>query len=273
MLIRIISGAVMAILALALALYAPFPVIYLTFGVIAAIGVWEFLSMMVDKEAPGGAWTIQVGIVVTFGLVAGTGFAGPAFFGHLITLSLIIAMLAILARPGDMANVGSRMTALLSGIFYVGILFALLNLMTHLPGDWARDGILMAFFTVWPADTGAFFAGKSIGGKKLYPAVSPKKTWAGLFGGIGGSIGGLFLLQATLVPNLTPQDCLLIGTLVAVLEQSGDLCESLFKRSFGVKDSSQLIPGHGGVLDRVDGLLFAAPVIYGWLSFTTTSVS
>jgi phosphatidate cytidylyltransferase len=103
-------------------------------------------------------------------------------------------------------------------------------------------------------DTGAFMAGRSIGGPKLAPRISPKKTWAGLGGGIAGAmlIGAVsaFLLE---LPRVLP--LVLVSGALAVVEQAGDLAESAFKRRFGVKDSSQLIPGHGGALDRVDGLL------------------
>ena len=109
-------------------------------------------------------------------------------------------------------------------------------------------------------DSGAYAAGRSIGGPKLAPRISPKKTWAGLAGGIAAAllIGWIsaFLLD---LPRFLP--LILVSGVLAVVEQAGDLAESAFKRRFGVKDSSQLIPGHGGVLDRVDGLLAVALVV------------
>jgi phosphatidate cytidylyltransferase len=116
-------------------------------------------------------------------------------------------------------------------------------------------GLLLA---VWACDTAAYFAGRGIGGPKLAPRWSPSKTWAGLAGGMAGSalVGGLWSIASGIA---TPALAALAGALLAVVAQCGDLAESIVKRRFGVKDSGRIIPGHGGILDRVDGLLFAAP--------------
>jgi phosphatidate cytidylyltransferase len=114
-------------------------------------------------------------------------------------------------------------------------------------------------FVVWGADTLAYFAGRTIGGPKLMPAVSPRKTWAGLAGAIAG--GALCSALFAWVAGLNSVAWLFgIGALMAVVEQAGDLFESALKRKAGVKDSSALIPGHGGMLDRVDGLVAAGIV-------------
>ena len=115
-------------------------------------------------------------------------------------------------------------------------------------------------FTVWGCDVGAYLTGRLIGGPKIAPALSPGKTWAGA---IGGLAGGLALAFATATAfGADPRDltrALVFAGAMAVLSQGGDLLESALKRQFGVKDSGHLIPGHGGMLDRVDGLLAAAP--------------
>jgi len=126
----------------------------------------------------------------------------------------------------------------------------------------AANGLLIVFWllvVVWATDIGAYFAGRAIGGPKLIPRISPNKTWAGLFGGMAaaGIAGGL---MARFDPQLPALGLALFGAVLAVVAQAGDFAESAVKRRCGVKDSSHLIPGHGGVLDRVDGLLFAAPV-------------
>ena len=113
---------------------------------------------------------------------------------------------------------------------------------------------------VWATDIGAYFAGRGIGGPKLAPSISPNKTWAGLIGGAlsAGLVG-------TLAAGLTDSDATLLvvgGMILAVVAQGGDLLESWCKRHFGVKDSSHIIPGHGGILDRVDGLLAVLPVVF-----------
>lgn len=119
--------------------------------------------------------------------------------------------------------------------------------------------VLWLLVVVWATDIGAYFAGRTIGGPKLIPSISPNKTWAGLFGGmLSAAIAGG--LMASLDPQLPAFGLAAFGALLAIVAQAGDFTESAVKRRCGVKDSSHLIPGHGGVLDRVDGLLFAAPV-------------
>lgn len=169
--------------------------------------------------------------------------AGPGF----LALGLVLGAMfftAIVTRNGPLG----------AGAVYVGLpVLALLVLRE------AEHGLLLAFWAmalVWACDIGAYFAGRTFGGPKLMPKVSPNKTWAGLLGGVGGA--GLFAAILTLwgldarLAAATP--------LLAVLAQAGDLYESWLKRRAGVKDSGNLLPGHGGVLDRLDGLVPVAPV-------------
>ena len=122
--------------------------------------------------------------------------------------------------------------------------------------------VISALVITWANDTCAYFAGRLFGRHKLHPAVSPNKTWEGFAGGAVGSVGGMFIARWVAFPALTSVDCVALGLLGAVLGPLGDLCESLLKRAHGVKDSGTLIPGHGGLLDRVDALLFNAPAVY-----------
>lgn len=130
----------------------------------------------------------------------------------------------------------------------------------------ADNGILALVWlliTVWSMDTGAYFAGKSIGGPKMIPIISPNKTWAGLIGGIATSaiVGGLFGQETGLGQGIA---FFVLSGFLGFWSQIGDLAESAFKRHWDIKDSSNLIPGHGGVMDRLDGILFAAPVAALW---------
>ncbi len=126
--------------------------------------------------------------------------------------------------------------------------------------------VLVVLAIVWATDTGAFFAGRAIGGAKLAPLVSPNKTWAGAIGGlIVGVAAGLIVAVLADVPLTAP--LVVIAALLSVASQGGDLFESWVKRMFGAKDSGTIIPGHGGLMDRVDGLAIAGGVaaIIGWL--------
>ena len=122
--------------------------------------------------------------------------------------------------------------------------------------------VISALVITWANDTCAYFAGRLLGRHKLHPAVSPNKTWEGFAGGTVGSVAGMFVARAVAFPALTTTDCVALGLLGAVLGPLGDLSESVLKRAYGVKDSGTLIPGHGGLLDRVDALLFNAPAVY-----------
>jgi phosphatidate cytidylyltransferase len=117
--------------------------------------------------------------------------------------------------------------------------------------------VVWLFAVVWAGDTGAYFAGRAIGGPKLAPAVSPNKTWSGAIGGAVAGVGAGMLVLLAAGFQLRPMH-ILVAFVVSAAAQAGDLVESAIKRQFGVKDASRLIPGHGGLMDRVDGLLFAA---------------
>jgi phosphatidate cytidylyltransferase len=128
------------------------------------------------------------------------------------------------------------------------------------------DVVVLIFLIAWVGDTGAYFAGRFLGNRKLYPAVSPKKTWAGAIGGLVGSVIAAAVLKVLrLDAVLTWVDVFLLAVPAAMLGQLGDLAESLLKRSVGVKDSGSLLPGHGGILDRIDAVLFIAPYTYLYL--------
>lgn len=153
------------------------------------------------------------------------------------------------------------------GLFYIG---AACIALAVLRGDQAegRRVILWLFLVVWATDIGAYMFGRWIGGARLAPSISPGKTWAGLIGGAASAaVVAAILLAATPVePGIMA--IVALSALVAVVSQVGDLFESWYKRRFGVKDSGNLIPGHGGILDRIDGMLLAAPsvAIVFWLS-------
>jgi phosphatidate cytidylyltransferase len=128
------------------------------------------------------------------------------------------------------------------------------------------------FLVVWITDILGYFVGRGVGGPKLWVRVSPKKTWAGAIGGVAGSVAFAAAFSAAGYGNLAPM--LLLGTVISVISQLGDLFESALKRQFGVKDSSHIIPGHGGLLDRLDGFMAAiiAAAVIGYLRSGTGSI-
>jgi len=182
-----------------------------------------------------------------------------------ILLAVVVPGLYYLFRFRDIPSVAGRYAATVTGIVYAGYLTTYLAKLKLIDRDHGGDTVLIVLIVAWLADTGGYFAGRFLGKAKLYPAVSPKKTWAGAWGGIAGSVIGVAVLKLVSAHDLTWLDVGLIAIPGGILGQLGDLTESLIKRSVGVKDSGALLPGHGGLLDRIDAVLFIAPYVYGYL--------
>lgn len=228
-----------------------------------------------------------------FGKARGRDLSGTIALGGLVSAAVVLCALqrpdiallalllgaAVLAAP-DAARARRPWNAV--GAIYIGVpVVAILWLRT----EHGLAATLWVLLTVWATDTGAYFAGKGIGGPRLAPRVSPKKTWAGLIGGmiaagaVSAALGALVAAggedgaSAVSAGRLDGLRLFLLGAGLAVIEQVGDLVESAVKRHFGVKDSGRLVPGHGGLFDRVDGLLFAAPATAAYLLFGFTLFS
>lgn len=254
---RIITGLILAPLIVVGAWFAP-----ATVGVGMAIlatfaAAYEFLSMFSVKENRvtfwgGVAWITLAPCLARFG--------GQYLLAYIFCTPLF-AMSLFLLVPERIPQAAREIPAVGFGASYVGLLMACVVMLAMLPRG--NSALLVLFAVVFLGDTGAYFGGKFLGKRKLYARVSPKKTLVGSLFGLLGSIGGAFLVDATFGTPLSTGQLLLVGAAGAVTEQIGDLCESILKRSTGIKDSGTLLPGHGGMLDRVDGLLFAAPVVYG----------
>ncbi|HTJ40631.1 MAG TPA: phosphatidate cytidylyltransferase [Kofleriaceae bacterium] len=177
-----------------------------------------------------------------------------------LAFAVLAPLLYYLFRFGEIETVAKRAAFTIAGIVYAGLCFTVLAKIDVYFGGYM---VIFVLVVAWIGDTGAYFAGRFLGDKKLYPAVSPKKTWAGAWGGLAGSIAGGLIMRA-LFPKeiaLSWADVVLIAGPGAILGQMGDLAESLMKRSTGVKDSGGLLGGHGGLLDRVDAVLFLGPYL------------
>ena len=155
------------------------------------------------------------------------------------------------------------------GIAYVGCLMGFMIALrvwskTPLSGP---ELLMMLFIVIWAGDSFAYFAGRSFGRHKLAPIVSPNKTWEGSVAGFVFSIVAAIVCKYTFISEMSLSNAVGIGAIIGVVGQIGDLCESIVKRAAAVKDSGAIIPGHGGMLDRVDSLLFGAPAMYYYLFF------
>jgi phosphatidate cytidylyltransferase len=180
----------------------------------------------------------------------------------------IILLWALLPMTSFMVAGPQRLAADDLGKALFGPVYAALPLALLILIDMRPKGPIWIFFlliVVFAGDTGAFYFGRLLGRHKLYEAVSPNKTWEGAIGGLVASIMAASLFFRLIGPCTLDLKVLILVVILSIAGQVGDLCESMLKRNHGVKDSGRLLPGHGGILDRIDGLLFAIPVLYVYL--------
>ncbi len=253
MLVRIVTGLLLAAVVLGVLSYGPPALIAGALVLVAGLCLGEVYAMtMPDRRVER-----VVGVFLGAQLLAAMAFWEAGLGGALAAVVLGPPLL-VLIRPEPLPTAAYRLMALWGGLIYVCGTFAFVMLV---PEGRRAAFIGLASLVVFLGDTGAYFAGRAFGRHKLYERISPKKTVEGAIGGLASSVGGAFIAMAAFVPDLTPAMAVLVGVAGGATGQLGDLAESALKRSVGVKDSGTLLPGHGGMLDRVDGLIFALPVI------------
>lgn len=263
---RVITALVLVPAALALVFLAPRWLFTLAVAVVAALAGWEYIGLAQKCSVQPPRFALLTAIPVLFAVNFEWPERTAAFFG---ILCLALLVYCTFSRP--VAEVMADSAASIFCLLYAG--FTLLALPTlH---DQANGPSLVTFLlcAVWAGDVTAYYVGRAIGRHKLAPALSPGKTWEGAIASVAGSVlvtaglvGLATLLQQHDIAFLTyPDDIgywLVLAVIVNVAAQVGDLAESALKRSAGVKDSGSLLPGHGGVLDRIDALLLAAPALW-----------
>ncbi len=219
----------------------------------AAVLCWEWARLCYAgglARAPGQVLLAAMLVAIVLAVIGHPGFA----------LGVVAAAAGVVYALGLGGEVDPTWMGV--GALYIGL--PTVSLVWLRGAEHGEAIVLWLMLSVWATDTGAFFVGRAIGGPRLAPRISPKKTWAGLAGamvsaGAVGAAAGLFCEGAP-----RPAPLAAAGAILAVVAQMGDLGESWVKRRFGTKDSSQLIPGHGGLFDRVDGLLAAAVLVAAW---------
>ncbi|SIS90128.1 phosphatidate cytidylyltransferase [Alicyclobacillus vulcanalis] len=219
-------------------------------------GVMEFCLMFGQRWFSPSAWFGAVAVTLADWLPR------QAFHPFLLFLAVAVVFLlpVVTRRPDDLRTYA--VTAF--GAFYLAAGGASLISLRGLPEGWFW--IWLFLVAAWMCDTAAYFVGRWVQGPKLLPAISPKKTVSGAVGGILGAVIGAWVFGALADPRYGGWVSAAVGLLVAVAGQAGDLVESAYKRAAGVKDSGRMLPGHGGVLDRIDSLLFAAPFALWFIS-------
>jgi phosphatidate cytidylyltransferase len=228
---------------------------------IVGLGLLEFYQMLLAKGFPCWRW-----LGVPFGLVLPVAFyaGGTANQVAVVTIVMLLFIAGLFTRRELMTAVQSVAFTLL-GVFYVGWLLSYVLMLRLL-----IDGLYYVFYVftvVWLGDAAALVGGTLMGRHKLAPSISPGKTIEGAVSGFLGSLCGALLGGFWFLGHFTVLQCLTVGSMLAVLGQLGDLSESFLKRSSGIKDSGTLIPGHGGILDKIDGILFGAPALYYYVIY------
>lgn len=266
---RLISGILGGVLLLALIGFGGLP-FTLAIGLLTTLGILEYAELIKRQNLRSQTAVMLFCSLFLLALihVVGSNFGltplesvhiGEQTFGLMLFAVLVIVFIKEILK-GDPEQGLLNAAANLFGTVYIGFMFAYILLLRFLPG---RDGLFYVLFTVlvtWANDTFAYFIGVNFGRHKLSPKISPKKS---IEGSLGGVAGGLLMAEALGSYFHKPALSLLVlGLLVVVAGQFGDLVESIIKRNAGVKDSGHFLPGHGGVLDRFDSLLLAAPVVY-----------
>jgi phosphatidate cytidylyltransferase len=237
-------------------------------NLIILLGLREFYLLLTAKGyRPYKYLGVVCGLVVCWYV-----YREGVFLSLLLTMTLMLIMIRELFRR-DMSHALNNIAVTVLGVLYVGWLGSHLVMLRELPavvGVPDSVGARLVFFTVlitWVGDTAAYLIGIAVGRHRLLPRVSPKKTIEGAVGGLLGSAGAGLLCSLTFLDFVTPLAGALLGLAGGLCGQLGDLVESLMKRDVGIKDTATLLPGHGGVLDRFDSLLFCGPFMYYYFRF------
>jgi phosphatidate cytidylyltransferase len=250
LLLRVVAALVMAPLAVAIAYAGGW--LWTALVTLAAIGLYvEWLTVIGERKPR----LVLLGALILFGV-------GWADVGRMTATH--VSVLVALGVAGAAVFSSGRRTWVVIGIGYA-LAASIASSAVRLDPAWGFAALMFVLLVVWVTDIGGYFAGRLVGGPKLWRRISPKKTWAGAIGGFAASLGVAGGFVAFGFGKTVPM--LLLGAILSVVSQLGDLFESAVKRRFGVKDSSHIIPGHGGLMDRLDGFVAAIVMaaIFGFL--------
>jgi phosphatidate cytidylyltransferase len=266
---RIIFAVIAAPLSIAVVYFGDWA-LAIVLSVLAALAAWEFFRMARET----GAFPLELGGIAIAALLP-IAVHAQRLGVYTLSLTAIVAIILVLFAStiwlrGPSGKPLASVAATTFGVLYAGLFSYIYALRYHDYAVGAAAGTALVFLPIlltWATDVGAYAVGRSIGKKKLMPAVSPGKTVEGAAGGLVITILVCllyvrFILMPLALLGMTIQGAVLFAIVVSVAAQTGDLAESLLKREAGVKDSSRILPGHGGILDRFDGLLFVMPIAF-----------
>lgn len=232
------------------------------------LALHEYFSMAVtQKQLP----LLFTGYVLATAVVACFYFSALFSIFWLPAAPMLILIVALFSR-GELKERWDAAVFTLFGVWYVGGLMGYLVGIRRIDhgGKMGADLLMLLLVIIWANDIFAYLVGRTLGRHKLAPVISPKKTVEGAIGGLLFGVLASYASHWIFIPQITAKDAVLMALLIGVLGQIGDLCESIVKRTANVKDSGGIVPGHGGMLDRVDSLLFGAPAMYYYFYLVLT---
>jgi phosphatidate cytidylyltransferase len=259
---RILSALVLIPLAILVVAYAP-PIFFLIgIGLIGTGCLYEYFGLTRAMGMQVNPWFGHV----AFWILLAALYQGRFSAGILLALVMLAAFLSALWRKLEIRERALALFAELFGIFYFALfLYPAVLVRFEFGAVLGRQWIFLMLAVIWAGDTFALIVGKALGKHLFAPALSPKKTWEGAVAGLLGGVAVAAVIRYFFLPDLPTAHVIAVSFLLCIFGQLGDLAESMLKRAAAIKDSSNLIPGHGGVLDRMDSLLFAIPVLYFYL--------
>lgn len=263
MLVKRILSSLVLIPVLYMVVWKLPPLYFVILAMIATgISLFEFYGMaLVRGIRPLSIAGIVLGMAIIFNIYQPIVPELGADF--VIAFALLSIMLVRLFSPRTVEGSLEEISITFFGLFYVALLFGFqVAILLQMDG---KQWLFFMYLVIWASDAGAYFVGNAIGRHRLYEKISPKKSMEGLAGGMLAAVGAAFLCRAWFIPTVGVQEAVMLGVLLTVSGVAGDLVESLFKRGVGIKDVGNLIPGHGGLLDRMDSMLFTAPILFYYL--------
>ena len=232
-------------------------------GIMALLAAWELVALLRRLEHPVPVAPTLAAVALGLPLLW---WGGLARAGWVLATVVMLLPLVYLLSPAPIRGAAAGMAgAVLTATYFLVAAGGMGFLRTVFAGALGWKVVLTHCLTIWAGDSGAYYLGSRFGRHRLCPTVSPKKSWEGVLGGTIMTLVGVVFCRRVFFPELPWTAALALAALLAALAPLGDLVESLFKRDAGVKDSSDLIPGHGGFLDRTDSLFYAAPFVLALL--------
>lgn len=260
MLSRVLAALVGLLIVLPVLIFGGQPGAELIVGLVVLIGLDEYAGMAFPDAR---RWAFGVLLLPSVALYAAALHGPPGSVLAAGVLSALGMMCASLFREQPVEQAADTAARLVFGLVWVTGLLTFLPLLRAV--DQGMTWVFFALGVTWLGDTGGYFAGRFFGRHKLYERISPKKTWEGLVGGVLLSGAGALVIRELGALPLGIAECVVLAVVLDLAGVVGDLVESMVKRSFGVKDSGWIMPGHGGILDRVDALLFTVPLLWLYL--------